>query len=63
MMAIYNKQKPFKRHIAYLQNGKSRAFQFATPRHVAFVATVGSLFVEMCFHDVVHITDSCISFV
>ena len=63
MMTIYNKRKPFKRDIAYLRNWKSRAFQFTTPRLVAFAATVGSLFVEMCFHEVVYITESCISFV
>ena len=62
-MMIYNKRKPFKWHIAYLGNEESRAFQIATPRHIAFVASVGSLFGEMCFHDVVYITDSCTSFV
>ena len=32
---------PFKRHIAYLLNMESRAFKIATPRHIAFVASVG----------------------
>ena len=62
-MTIYNKRKPFKQHIAYLRNREYRAFQIATPRHIAFVASVGSLFGEMCFHGVVYITDSCTSFV
>ena len=38
--------KPFKRHIVNLRNGKSRAFQIATLQHIAFVASVGSLFGE-----------------
>ena len=59
----FNKRKPFKRHIAYLRNEESRAFQIATPRHIAFVSSVGSLFGEMCFCDIVSmITDSCTSF-
>ena len=45
-MTIYNKRKAFKRHIVYLRNGKSRAFQIATPQHIAFVASVGSVFGE-----------------
>ena len=28
---------------AYLRNGESRAFQIATPRHIAFVTSAGSL--------------------
>ena len=62
-MTIYNKGKPFKRHIGKLRNWESRAFQIAKPRHIAFVASVGSPFGEICCHDVIYITDSCISFV
>ena len=42
-MTIYNKRKSFKRHIAYLRNWKSTAFNIAIPRHIAFVASVESL--------------------
>ena len=61
-MTTYNKRKPFKLHIAYLRNWESRAFQIATPRHIAFVASVCSLFGEMWCHDVAYITNSCTSF-
>ena len=61
-MTIYNKRKPFKRHIAKLRNWESRAFQIAKHRRIAFVASVGSLFGKMCCHGVVYITVSCTSF-
>ena len=57
----------FKLHIAYvLLNCTLREFrglQIATSRHIALVALVGSVFGEICFRDVVYITDSCTSFV
>ena len=46
-----------------MRNWESRAFQIAKPRHIAFAASVGSLFGEMCCHDVVYFSDSCTSFV